>query len=263
MTNSSVSLNCRRWVTQPILNNHPMEDGVIDRQQEVPGFDQVALQKARIALIGAGGLGGQVAWGLVRKGVGVLKVFDDDEVALSNLNRQHFYPKDLYKNKALCLGENLAGEATCGTIIEAYTVSFQEAVDQNYLVSLSLAMCLVDNDETRKDAAIFCRQQAKSCVFAGVTQDASSGYVFVQEPGKACLQCLFPDLGKGKSPCPGVPAVLDILATLGGLALYAVDSLLMERKRSWNYRAVSLPGFSPDVCVSVDKRSACELCGCQ
>ena len=201
-----------------------------------------------------------MAWGLVRKGIGCIKLFDHDRVALSNLNRQHFYEKDLYKNKAMCLGENLAGEATCTTHIEAYGVSFQEAAARNYLTSLSLALCLVDNDKTRCDVAAFCIQHTIPCVFAGVTHDAGSGYVFVQEPGKACLQCLFPDLGAGTSPCPGVPAVLDILTVLGGFILYAVDSLLMQRKRSWNYRAINLPGLAPDVCVCLEKKNACELC---
>lgn len=237
-----------------------MEDGVLDRQQKLPGFDQAALQKARVAQFGAGGLGGQVAWGLVRKGVGRITLFDHDLVALSNLNRQHFYERDLYKNKAMCLGENLAGEATSTTLIEAFPLPFQEAAARDCLADLSLALCLVDNDKTRYDAAVFCLCHAIPCVFAGVTQDASSGYVFVQEPGQACLQCLFPDLAKGKSPCPGVPAVLDILTALAGFVLYAVDSLLMQRKRNWNYRAVCLPGFAPDVCASLEKNSACELC---
>jgi len=73
-------------------------------------------------------------------------------------------------------------------------------------------------------------------------------------------------LGEGRNgmvryPLSYVVALLDILTTLGGLVLYAVDSLLMARKRSWNYRAVSLPEFSPDACVCLGKRNTCELCG--
>jgi hypothetical protein len=39
-------------------------------------------------------------------------------------------------------------------------------------------------------------------------------------------------------PCPGTPAVADILQCLGAFAIYAIDSLLFLRVRNWNYRSV-------------------------
>lgn len=46
------------------------------------------LRRARVALFGVGGVGGYVAEALVRSGVGSLDFYDDDRVAISNLNRQ-------------------------------------------------------------------------------------------------------------------------------------------------------------------------------
>ncbi len=50
------------------------------------GLDK--LSRARVALFGIGGVGGYIAEALVRSGVGSLDFFDNDQVALSNLNRQ-------------------------------------------------------------------------------------------------------------------------------------------------------------------------------
>ena len=47
-----------------------------------------ALQKARVAVFGVGGVGGFAAEALVRSGVGALDIFDNDTVSVSNLNRQ-------------------------------------------------------------------------------------------------------------------------------------------------------------------------------
>jgi hypothetical protein len=60
-------------------------------------------------------------------------------------------------------------------------------------------------------------------------------------------------------PCPGTPAISDILQSVGALAVYAVDTLLMKRPRNWNYRRVSLSDGALDGGSCVPVREDCRM----
>lgn len=101
-------------------------------------------------------------------------------------------------------------------------------------------------------------------IFAAVSRDADHGYAFVQEKMGACIACLFPDIiNDDRYPCPGTPAVADILQAVGALVVYAVDTLLMPRPRVWNYRTVSLSDGSFDAASQIAARESCRLCGAE
>ncbi len=73
------------------------------------------LKNARVAVFGIGGVGGHAFEALVRSGVGTIDIFDNDTVALTNLNRQIIATRetlgkskvDAAKERALSINPNV------------------------------------------------------------------------------------------------------------------------------------------------------------
>jgi molybdopterin/thiamine biosynthesis adenylyltransferase len=236
--------------------------GAEDRQKKIAGFDQEVFSKIKVVLIGAGGLGSHIAPALLRKGVGALTVLDNDEVDVTNLNRQRFYESDTEKNKAIALVENLQRECICSTQLTGYALSFEEAVRLGVDLTCDVAICGVDNNPARVATSQYFRERRVPVIFTAVSADGDHGYVFVQEKTGPCFGCVFPDaINNSTFPCPGTPAIIEILQVVGALTVYTVDSCLMARPRIWNYREVYLSSGEWDSSQRLVERSDCPLRG--
>jgi adenylyltransferase/sulfurtransferase len=235
--------------------------GAEDRQRKIPGFDQVAIAQASVLCIGAGGIISQIAPTLVRKGIGRITLLDDDVVEPTNLNRQRFYIKDVGLKKALALAENLKAECIARTKIRGYAFRLEEAIARRIDLACDVTVCGVDNNPARVAASRFFRSKNIPVIFTAVSRDADHGHVFVQDNDGPCIACMFPDMvNDNRYPCPGTPAIADILQAVGSLAVYAIDTLLMQRPRTWNYRRLSLSDPSLDGGSMTVQREACALC---
>ncbi|MDD4475148.1 MAG: tRNA threonylcarbamoyladenosine dehydratase [Eubacteriales bacterium] len=65
-----------------------MKQTQFSRTELLYGESAERLKTARVAVFGVGGVGGYALEALARSGVGLLDIFDDDKICLTNLNRQ-------------------------------------------------------------------------------------------------------------------------------------------------------------------------------
>ena len=231
-------------------------------QGKVRNFNLEALQNAKALLIGGGAIGSNVALGLVRKGIGRLDIFDDDEVELKNLTRQLFSVRDIRKNKAICLAKYLSKQGFFNTMITGYPYRYQEAIEMRFDFSgLDIVICGVDNNPTRISVAKYCIEHHLPMITCGVSRDGDQMYCFIQKPNEACFGCAMPHAVNDDSyPC-NLPGIIDIIQIVSGFAIYALDTVLMNRYCEWNLKTVSIDGSIPDSSLLIGKKHECLLCG--
>ncbi|MCD8294832.1 MAG: ThiF family adenylyltransferase [Clostridia bacterium] len=101
------------------ISDKELADGFHSRTKMLIGEDGVRkLEYARVAVFGAGGVGGAVIEALARAGVGCIIIIDGDTVAPSNLNRQILYGmKDIGKPKPEAARDYLRSVCPGGSVL--------------------------------------------------------------------------------------------------------------------------------------------------
>lgn len=230
---------------------------------EVGGKGQAKLSKARIFIVGAGGLGSPAALYLAAAGVGTLGLIDSDQVDLSNLQRQilHYTP-DVGRSKVQSAKEKLHAlnpDVTVETYDERLTSQNALKLIQSYDVVIDG----VDNFPAKfliNDACFFAN---KPLVHGGILR--FDGRVFTIIPGQsACFRCIF-----RQPPPPGAVASCQEAGIIGAVAgiigtIQATEALklilgigrpLTNRLLDFDARTTKFRE------IRISRNSRCQLCG--
>jgi len=135
---------------------------------EVGGAGQQKLKRAKVLVIGAGGLGAPVLAYLAAAGVGTLGIADDDVVALANLQRQVIHTTD-----RVGLAKTDSAKAALAALNPEVAVeTFALRVDRETAPELIAGFDVVcdgsDNFDTRYVLADACAAAKKPLVHAAV-----------------------------------------------------------------------------------------------
>ena len=112
--------------------------------REIGGAGQAAIRAATVTVIGAGGIGAPVLQYLAAAGVGRLVIIDDDDVSLSNLQRQVIFDTaDVGLGKAKRAGERVTAVNPDVTV----SVIDQRIIAANAITLLTGADVVVDGSD--------------------------------------------------------------------------------------------------------------------
>jgi len=230
---------------------------------EVGGEGQERLLKAKVALVGAGGLGSPVGYYLAAAGVGTIGVIDDDRVELSNLQRQIAHNTrrlgTLKADSAKATWEALNSDVR----VIAHAVRLSAANIRGVFGDYDLVVDGSDNFPTRYLVNDACVMMKKTLISAAVFR--FEGQVISVYPGEGpCYRCLFetpPPAGMVPSCQEAgvlgvVPGVIGTLQATEALkAILGIGEPLRGRLLIWNALEMSF------LTVKVPRNRECPVCG--
>ncbi|HXW66669.1 MAG TPA: molybdopterin-synthase adenylyltransferase MoeB [Thermoplasmata archaeon] len=181
---------------------------------EVGVEGQKALRRAKVLLVGAGGLGSPTALYLTAAGVGEIGLVDFDEVDLSNLQRQVLYTtNDLGRPKTQAARERLEALNPGTRIVPvAARLTAENALD--VLAPYDVIVDGTDNFPTRYLVNDACVLLGKPNVYGSIYRFEGQASVFDARTGP-CYRCLYAE----PPPADLVPSCAEggVLGVLPGL----------------------------------------------
>jgi molybdopterin/thiamine biosynthesis adenylyltransferase/rhodanese-related sulfurtransferase len=161
--------------------------------KEIGAKGQAALARARVLIVGLGGLGSPVMQYLAGAGVGCLGLVDADALDASNLHRQPIYALRDVGGPKVGLARVAVAEINPSVRVETHAARLDADNALDLIRSYDMVVDCSDNFRTKfliNDAAVLAHKPA---VFASVYQYEGQLQVYKPDPRHACLRCLWPD----------------------------------------------------------------------
>ncbi len=227
--------------------------------RELGGPGQQRLKRARVLVVGAGGLGAPGALYLAAAGVGTLGLVDPDSVSLSNLQRQVLYATaDVGSPKVDRAAQRLR-ELNPEVGVEAHALTVVDANAEALVAGSDVVLDGTDDFATRFAVNAACVRAGVPLVSGALGRWTGQVGVFA---GRPCWRCLVPEIPPEAETCAAVGVVGALAGVIGSLmALEAVKLLtgagepLLGRLLLYD----GLAGESRTVRVGADPD--CPVCG--
>ncbi|MGI8585000.1 MAG: molybdopterin-synthase adenylyltransferase MoeB [Thermoleophilaceae bacterium] len=193
------------------------------------GLDgQMKLLDAKVLLLGAGGLGSPVALYLAAAGVGTLGIVDDDDVDLTNLQRQIAHTNDRVGTPKVDSAEQSIADINPDVEVVKYKTRLDAENIMEIIDGYDVIVDGADNFPTRyllNDASVRLRIPVVSASILGFDGQLS---VFAPYEGP-CYRCLYPTPPPAElAPSCGANGVLGVLpGTMGMLQATEVIKLIV------------------------------------
>ena len=226
---------------------------------------QEALIDSRVLVVGAGGLGSPAAMYLAAAGVGTIVLCDDDEVDLTNLQRQILHTEAAIGRPKVESGKDSLLRLNPMVVVEAVHARLAGEALEAQVQAADVVLDCSDNFATRHAINRACARHRRPLVSgAAIRFDGQVSVFDLRQDDSPCYHCLFPeaqDVEEMRCAVMGVFAPLtgiigatqaaEALKLIVGCGVSLDGRLLLLDGLAMEWRSISL-GRDPDcpVCAT-------------
>lgn len=191
---------------------------------QIDAEGQEKILRAKVLVVGAGGLGSPVLQYLVAAGVGIIGIVDADVVSLSNLQRQILYKEnEVGEKKALKAKEGLS-KLNSDVEIVTYPFFLDESNAKEIIGEYDVVVGATDNFTSRKLIDKFSKKLGKAFVHGSIQEFEGQVSVFNYKGGPSYFD-LFPETPEEVTLPKGVMGVLP--GVIGSLQAVEVIKIIV------------------------------------
>lgn len=232
---------------------------------EIGGRGQARLLRARVLVIGAGGLGSPLLLYLAAAGIGTLGLVDDDRVEEANLQRQIVHDRSAVgRRKTESALARVAALAPAARLV-AHDVRLTVANADRLVADYDLVADGSDNAVTRAAVHDACLRQGRTLV-SGAVQGMDgqlTTYKAHLGPPHPCLHCVFPSAttAQGLPSCALAGVLGPAAGVIGTLQAVEVIKELLGVGQSLSGRLLLYDAAAASLdAVQLRRRDGCRQC---
>lgn len=233
--------------------------------KEIGGAGQVRLTRAHVLLVGAGGIGCPAIQYLAAAGVGKLTVIDDDQVSLSNLQRQILYGTDDVGRDKVEVAAETAHRINPEIVFVAIKQRLTAGSGASLLDGVDVVLDGCDNFMTRLIVNDLCHAAKVPLVSAAIGQfHGQIGSYRGWEADKPCYRCFVGD-AHDPDDCDSCSEVGVLGAMVGLMGSFAAMEVIRAITGFGGDPAGKLhvfDGLAPSMrTIRLPKDPGCSTCG--
>ncbi|MEH6551439.1 MAG: molybdopterin-synthase adenylyltransferase MoeB [Pseudomonadales bacterium] len=224
---------------------------------------QQALQQARVLLIGVGGLGSPVAMYLAAAGVGCLVLVDDDDVDLSNLQRQIIHQTEAIGYLKVESARQAIDALNPHVQVVAIPLRLQGEDLAEQVAAADVIVDASDNFSTRFALNAACIAAGKPLVSgAAIAWEGQVSVFDSRQPKAPCYRCLYQEQDDASLSCSESGVVAPLVGIIGAVQAMEVVKLITSVGESLAGRLLCLDAKTMQWReLRIPKRIDCPACG--
>ena len=230
--------------------------------EEIGYEGQLKLKKAKVCVVGIGGLGNPISTRLVAMGIGKIRIVDRDVIELSNLHRQTMFDESDIGQIKVEAAEKKLKKLNPDVSVEALPVSVNDYTALDIVEGCDVVIDALDSVNARYSLNKAC--VAKKIPFVTGAAVGVSGQVFTIIPKEtACYHCLFPALDENSMPTCSTEGVHpSILSIIGGIEVAEAVKIIVGRQPSLANKLLYVDLDNMEFNSSIfSKVEECPICG--